>query len=319
MAPAPAGTTFRGVEPQNPPPERPPAPVAVLAVASNKGGVGKTTLATNLAIYLRALREDLPVAVVGLDDQQTIDRMFGLGPSEPPERNLKHGWSERSLERVLQLGEYGVHFVPSPPNSALLKARAEDPAALGRILERSAWPGIFILDTKSDLEALTLNAFHAAQRILLPVADWASLEEAARSFAILEQRGLGAGRGRVVLTLVDRRTRIDGAAPLVERLRGEVRRRGWPLYRASLSRSPRVERLNSGSRKPLSILHHAQGTAVHRELRELTEEILSDLGLERAARESPGELWGRKLIEVLPPRPLARRRPTDWIEGWRRR
>lgn len=319
MAPPAAGTTFRGVDAQNPLPERRPGPLTVLAVASNKGGVGKTTLATNLAVYLRALREDLPVAVVGLDDQQTIDRMFALGSAEPPARNLKHGWSERSLERVLQLGEYGVHFVPSPPNSALLKARAEDPAVLGRILERSGWSGVFILDTKSDLEALTLNAFHAAQRILLPVADWASLEEAARSFAILEQRGLGAERARVVLTLVDRRTRLDGAAPLVERLRGEVRRRGWPLYDTSLSRSPRVERLNSGTDKPLSILHHAQGTAVHRELRELTEEILRDLGLDRVGPESPAELWGRKLIEVRPPRALVRRRPSDWMQSWRRR
>ena len=88
---------------------------AVLAITSNKGGVGKTSLATNLAIYLRALREDLPVALVGLDDQRVIDRMFALRPPRPGEGNLKHGWAERSLDRVLQIGEYGVHFVPSPP------------------------------------------------------------------------------------------------------------------------------------------------------------------------------------------------------------
>ena len=38
---------------------------AVIAVCSNKGGVGKTTVATNLAIYLRALHEDLPVLLLG--------------------------------------------------------------------------------------------------------------------------------------------------------------------------------------------------------------------------------------------------------------
>jgi cellulose biosynthesis protein BcsQ len=41
----------------------------VLAVVSNKGGVGKTTVATNLAVYLRAMREDLPILLIGLDDQ----------------------------------------------------------------------------------------------------------------------------------------------------------------------------------------------------------------------------------------------------------
>ena len=67
--------TLPAVNPSPPSPAE-AAPRAVLAVSSNKGGVGKTTLATNLAIYLRALREALPVAIVGLDDQSGVDRMF---------------------------------------------------------------------------------------------------------------------------------------------------------------------------------------------------------------------------------------------------
>ena len=149
--------------------------------------------------------------IVGLDDQHTIDRMFALGEVQSGEGNLKHGWAERSFQSVIRLGEYGVHYVPSPPDLTVLKARASDPATLARILERTEWPGLVILDTKSDLEALTVNAYHAADRIIVPVADWASLEEAGKIFQLLERRGLGAGRARVVFTLVDRRSRIGGS------------------------------------------------------------------------------------------------------------
>jgi chromosome partitioning protein len=252
---------------------------AVLAVSSNKGGVGKTTVAVNLAIYLRALREDLPVLLVGLDDQHVIDRMIALRPRRPGEGNLKHGWAERNLRRVIHLGEYGVHYVPSPPDTTLIKARADDPRTLQRILERTAWEGVVILDTKSDLEALTVNALHAADRIIVPVADWASLEEASKSFALLEKARLGAHRARILFTLVDRRTRAgDEGAPVFHGLLAEVRSRGWPYYKTSLSRSPKVESLNSGSEKPLSILHHARGTVVHAQMHELASEILLDIG-----------------------------------------
>ncbi|MGI9591918.1 MAG: ParA family protein [Myxococcota bacterium] len=266
---------------------------AILAVASNKGGVGKTTLATNLAIYLRALQEEQPVCVVGLDDQGILDRMFALRPALPGDGNLKHGWAERTLDRVIRLGQYGVHYVPPPPDVALLKARAEDPKTLRRILARTEWSGIFLLDTKADLEALTRNAVHAADRVLVPVADWASLEEAAKVFRMLERDRLPIDRARVVFTLVDRRSRVDGGQPLFDAIQAEVIRRGWPRYETLISRSPRVEALNSASARPLSILHHARGTAVHSELRDLGDEVLRDLDPgEAGPPEDEDVLWG---------------------------
>jgi len=295
---------------------------ATLAVSCNKGGVGKTTVATNLAIYLRALREDLPVAVLSLDDQRTVDRMFALRPPQPGEGNLKHGWAERSFDRVLQLGQYGIHFVPSPPDVALLKARAEEPTTLRRILDRTEWDGIFVLDTKSDLESLTENAYHAADRILVPVADWSSLEEAAKTFRVLDRGRIPADRVRIVLTLVDRRTRVDGAETLHERLEREIARRGWPRYATALSRSPRVETLNSGTERPRSILHHARGTAVHAEMRALAEEVLTDLVAQGALADAAGpeaELAGRARAADPPRPPLARARGTRLLETfWRR-
>jgi cellulose biosynthesis protein BcsQ len=295
----------------------------IITISSNKGGVGKTTLATNLAIYTRALREDLPVLVVGLDDQGTLDRMFALRDLRPGDANLKHAWAERSLASVAQLGQYGVHFVPSPPDVALLKARAGDPRTLSRILEQTAWPGLVILDTKSDLEALTQNAYCAADRILVPIADWSSLEEAEKITALLEKLGVGAARARIVFTLVDRRSRIGGEGPtLFARLRDEVRRRRWAYYKTALSRSPRVETLNSASRTPQSILHHAKGTEVHAQFRELTLEVLGDLGISdrldlAPARDDDGpeEHWGAPALD-------AGRRAANgaarWVARWRR-
>jgi cellulose biosynthesis protein BcsQ len=309
------------------PPTRPEGParalrVRALAVSCNKGGVGKTTLATNLAIYLRALREELPVAVVSLDDQRTVDRMFALRPAQPGDGNLKHAWAERSFDRVLQLGEYGIHFVASPPDVTLLKARAEEPTTLLGIVERTAFGGLFVFDTKSDLEALTENAFHAADRILVPVADWSSLEEAGKAFWMLERCRIATARVRIVLTLVDRRARASEGEALHERLEREIARRGWARYATALSRSPRVEMLNSGSEQPRSILHHARGTAIHAELRALAEEVLADLvaGGELGTPAAPAPALRRAEALGEPARPpLARVRGTRLLASfWRR-
>jgi len=257
----------------------------VLSVVSNKGGVGKTTVATNLAIYLRALHEDLPVALLTLDDQTIVERMFRLAPAAPGAGNLKHGWAERCFDRVLELGQYGIHFVPPPPDTGPLKSRAHDVRTLARILEVTSFEGVWLVDTKSDLEELTRNALFASDLVVLPVADQASFEEAGKALKWMERDGGRPERGRVLLTLVDRRTRVDDARRDLEgRLAAQVDAEGWPRFQTALSRSPRVEALNSATGTPRSILHHARGTAIHRELRELAEEVgkLLDLGAPEA-------------------------------------
>lgn len=258
-------------------PPKPNRPRAVVTISSNKGGVGKTTLATNLAIYLRALCEDLPVLLVPLDDQTSVDRMFCLRRQEPFQGNLEHGFVERDFSQVIQLGQYGVHFVPSPPDSVSVKERARDVDTLSRILAHTAWDGIVLLDTKSDLDVLTRNAYRASDRVIVPVSDWASLEEAGKLLELLETTGPGADRARLVFTLVDRRSKVGSDRPLYRGLADEAHARGWPYYKTHISRSPRVEALNSGGDRPLSVLHHARGTAVHSQLRELAVEVLHDI------------------------------------------
>ncbi len=260
---------------------------------SNKGGVGKTTVATNLAVYLRALHEELPVLLVTLDDQSIVERMFRIGQPAPGERTLKHGFAERTLAGLAQLGQYGVHFVPGLADVEALKVRAAEPFTVSGILAATRWQGVVLLDTKSDLEALTRGALAAADLAILPVADQSSLDEAEKAFHLLGQHGGRRERGRVLLTLVDRRTKLDAEGrDLYERLVAAIDAKGWPRFETFLSRSPRVEALNSGTTRPRAILHEAKGTAVHRQLRELAEEVaklleLDDVPAGAAERPAP--------------------------------
>jgi cellulose biosynthesis protein BcsQ len=236
--------------------------------------------------------------------------MFALRAPRPGDGNLKHGFAERSFDRVAQLGQYGIHFVPSPPDLIGLKARAEDVGTLRGIVDRTVLDGVVIFDTKSDLEALTQNALVAADRVLIPVADWASLEEAVKIFAFLERVRPRHHKARVLLTLADLRTRIDAPGrDLRSRLEAEVRARGWPLHLTMLSRSPRVEALNSATGRPLSILHHAAGTPIHRQFKDLAEEVLADLGLGAEAGYVPPPIPTRRVVAARVPEA---ERVSDW-------
>src|SRR5512139_1878866 len=118
-------------------PARNMAPLRVICVASNKGGVGKTTLAANLAVYLRALREDLPILLLGLDDQDLIDRMFGL-EGRPQAPDVLDALRARDLRPALRLGQYGVHYLPPSPVISDLAAGLDGPFVLRELLERMA-------------------------------------------------------------------------------------------------------------------------------------------------------------------------------------
>jgi len=289
-------------------------PFQVISLVSNKGGVGKTTVAANLAVYVRALREDLPVLILGFDDQPMLDWMFALG-SEPPRKTVVDAVRSGVLSPAIRLGQYGVHYVPSARDASDLKRTIRDPFHLQTVLKRTGWRGLVIIDTKSDLEILTRNAIAASDLTLVLVKDRASLSEAQKVFELLKGWGQPRERARVLLTLVDLRIKYrEGCeGDVLSLLVSELRQRRFPLFETFVSRSPKIESLyTSPDERPLAILAGAPDSVVHDQMRHLAVDVLSALAgcVPRAPEPCAGSRAPLAVGRRASPQPMVLARPA---------
>ena len=257
-----------------------PRPFKVISVTSNKGGVGKTTLACNLAVYIRAMRENLPILILTLDDELSLDRMFSMnGPA--PAHTLLDAIRSGDLSSAIELGQFGIRYVPASRDAAELKNTTFDLLHFQRVLENTGWHGLVLIDTKSDFEILTRNAIMASDLVMVVVKDYTSLLEAQRVFDFLDSTNRPRETARIVLSLMDLRVKFKaGPADVLELLVSETRKRGYPLFESFVSRSAKVEALQTNPEACVhSIMHGAPTSVTHRQMTLLADEVLEVLQL----------------------------------------
>jgi len=213
----------------------------VFAVANQKGGVGKTTTAVNLAACLAEAGER--ALVVDLDPQANATSGLGERANGTSSLDLLDGAPLSELTMKTRFAN--LDLVPAKPDLAgaavELSRRDDGETFLADALRdvNGSYSFVFV-DCPPSLGPLTVNALAAADRVLVPVqAEYYALEGLAqlvRSVELIRARlNPRLAIGGVILTMVDGRTRL--AADVVD----EVRRHFGPLvFRASVPRSVRI-------------------------------------------------------------------------------
>ena len=272
----------------------------VIAVASEKGGVGKTTIATNLAVYLKALREDLPVTIASFDNHFSVDQMFALGP--PPEKNIAALFEEQPPSDLVQLGQYGVQYVAS---SRRLQPPAHQPQWLRQRLGSLNLTGLLILDTRPILDWFSEAALLAADLVIVPVKDRAALVNTAALHQVMAAVGR-CDRLWLLPSLVDSRARLNADVRVHEFLAYAARERDYQVMDILISKSPKVESLASGFSSTIRpVLTHARNTAVHSQFKRLAKYVLKRFdepdSLVKPAPDKTGQsVTGRRQIMACP-------------------
>jgi chromosome partitioning protein len=246
----------------------------IIAVANQKGGVGKTTTAVNLATAFA--EQGRRVLLLDLDPQ--ANATTGLGVAD--------GYGATSYELLLGEAELeaavtasavpGLSVVPASPDLAAaeieLGTRPSREFLLAQALRsRLGEYDDVLIDCPPSLNLLTINALTAADRVLVPLqCEFYALAGLAQLMGTIErvQRGLNqrlALQG-VVLTMYDRRNN------LCELVAADVRGHfGNKVYNTVIPRNVRVSEAPSHG---LPVLVYDQRCAGAQAYIELAAEIL---------------------------------------------
>lgn len=190
----------------------------VFAVANQKGGVGKTTTAVNLAAAFA--EADKRVLVVDLDPQANATTGLGLDPRSLDSSIYEVLLQDAPLEDILEPSEIkGLHVAPSSLDLAGAEIELVPAFSRERKLHDALRPvvdlyDIVMIDCPPSLGLLTINALTAAREVMVPIqTEYYALEGLAQLVRNIDRvkRSLNPDLEltTVVLTMYDSRTNLS--------------------------------------------------------------------------------------------------------------
>jgi len=248
----------------------------IIVIANQKGGVGKSSVATNLPVFLAALGKR--ILLVDMDPQANATLSLGIAPRNLP-LSIYHALAGQvSPSAIIRKSPFfNYEIMPSSPDLAgstveLVSADNRE-FKLSQILEKVKEPYDFIIiDSPPSLGLLTLNALCAANEVLIPVqCEYLALEGLEQLLATINlvRNNLGhdlkiAG---ALLTMYSKNNNLS------REVAEEVRKK-FPGYVFNTV-IPRAVVLAEAPRFAKTILQYAPESRAAQAYRDLAEEIIN--------------------------------------------
>lgn len=244
-------------------------PAKVIAVANQKGGVGKTTTAVNLAACIAAVGRK--VLLFDLDPQANATSGLGIEKVEGASAYKPLLGEGSLLEKIQTTSFERLELIPSEVDLCGIDfelARAENHLhRASRILEpviNSDRYEVIFIDCPPSLGVLTLNAFAAADAVLVPLqCEYFALEGISMLNRVMKQLHDTGVNPRldligVAMTMYDSRTKLS------QQVVGEVREHfGEKVFETMIPRSTRLAEAPSFGKPIIYYDKYSSGAAAY--------------------------------------------------------
>ena len=269
----------------------------VIAVANQKGGVGKTTTTVNLAACLAA--DEFRVLLIDVDSQANATSGLGLEKEEGASAYRPLLGEGALADKIKSTAYPGLDIIPSEVDlcgAEIELAQSERHLhrfreALQPIVDTGKYDAILI-DCPPSLAVITLNAFCAADHLLVPLqCEYYALEGIAmltRVMNQLKENGANAGLELlgVVMTMFDARTRLSHQ--VVEEVRGYF---GENVFDTVIPRTTRLAEAPSHGKPIIDYDPYSAGAAAYEVLaREVVAKLQLDNSRHSQSSQAPSDL-----------------------------